>query len=68
MPISGKELAKLFIRIGYEIVSGGKGSHLKLKKAGYPTIIIPNHKELKKGLEHDLRKTLESIKEEKGKK
>lgn len=60
MPISGKDLAKLFIKVGYEIVLGaGKGSHIKLKKAGCPTVIIPNHRELKKGTEHALRKILE---------
>ncbi len=46
MPISGKELMKLFLSLGYKLVSGGKGSHLKLKKKNKPTIIIPNHKEL----------------------
>jgi len=62
MPISGKELAKLFIKAGYKIVPGGKGSHMKLKRSGHPTVIIPNHKELKTGTEHDLRKILENIK------
>ena len=61
MPISGKDLMKLFLRKDYELVSGGKGSHLKLKKKNNPTVIIPNHKELKKGTEHALRKILESI-------
>ena len=37
---------------------------MKLKKQGCPTIIIPNHKELKKGTEHALRKLLESVQEE----
>jgi predicted RNA binding protein YcfA (HicA-like mRNA interferase family) len=58
MPISGKEMRKLFLRAGYEIVPGGKGSHWKLRK-GNKTVIIPEHKELKKGLEHALRKMLE---------
>ncbi len=59
MPISGKELAKLFKKQGYEeIKKGGKGSHIKLRK-GNRTIIIPGHKELKKGLELALRKQLE---------
>ena len=63
MPISGKDMRKLFYDAGYELVSGGgKGSHWKLKMKGGPTIIIPNHKELKKGLEHALRKTLEKTK------
>ena len=55
-------MCKLFLRAGYEIVPGGKGSHMKLKKKGFPTVIIPNHKELKKGLEHALRKLLEKVK------
>ena len=59
MPISGKEMRKLFYKAGYELVPGaGKGSHWKLSK-GYETVIIPNHRELKKGLEHSLRKILE---------
>jgi hypothetical protein len=44
---------------GYEVIpGGGKGSHWKLRK-GNKTVIIPNHKEIKKGLEHALRKQLE---------
>ena len=62
MPISGKDLCKLFEKIGYKIVPGGKGSHIKLKKKGCPAIIIPNHRELSTGLEHALMKLLNSIK------
>lgn len=59
MPISGKELAKLFKQCGFEEVKGGgKGSHIKLTKTGYKPIVIPGHKELKKGLELSLRKKL----------
>ncbi len=47
MPLSGKELAKLFMKNGFKLVKGGKGSHMKLKKNGY-TVTIPAHKELKK--------------------
>jgi predicted RNA binding protein YcfA (HicA-like mRNA interferase family) len=61
MSISGKDLMKLFLKQGYTLVTGGKGSHLKLKKKNNPTIIIPNHKELKKGTEHALRKILEKV-------
>lgn len=62
MPISGKEMVKLFLKAGYEIVpGGGKGSHHKLKKKECPTVIVPNHKELKKGTEHALRKLLQSV-------
>lgn len=62
MPISGKDMCKLFQKAGYELVPGGKGSHMKLKRKNSPTVIIPNHKELKKGLEHALRKMLEKVK------
>ncbi len=62
MPISGKEMRKLFYKAGYELVPGaGKGSHWKLFK-GNDTVTIPNHKELKKGLEHSLKKKLEENK------
>lgn len=33
MPMSGKEMRKLFRKAGYEVIpGGGKGSHWKLKK------------------------------------
>jgi predicted RNA binding protein YcfA (HicA-like mRNA interferase family) len=33
MPISGKDLVKLFLKNGFTLVKGGgKGSHTKLKK------------------------------------
>ncbi len=58
MPVSGKEMQKLFKKAGYDIVKGaGKGSHWKLRK-GYITVIIPNHKELSIGVEHSLKKIL----------
>ncbi len=62
MPISGKDLAKLFKKNGFEEVKGGgKGSHMKLRKRNM-TVIIPAHKELKKGLERALLKQLEGSK------
>jgi len=58
MPLSGKEMRKLFYKKGYALAPGaGKGSHWKLVK-GNKTVIIPNHKELKKGTEHGLLKIL----------
>jgi hypothetical protein len=36
--------------------------HWSLKKEGAPPVTIPNHKELKKGLEHALKKILEKVK------
>lgn len=62
MPISGKEMCKLFQKAGYVLVPGGKGSHIKLKKKGCPTVIIPGHKELATGIEHSLMKLLNSQK------
>jgi len=63
VPISGKEMRKLFQKAGYEAISGGgKGSHWKLKKSGCPTVIIPNHKELAIGTEHSLKKLLKKAK------
>jgi len=60
MPLSGKEMVKLFQRKGFEIVKGGgKGSHMKLRR-GNQTVIIPAHRELKKGLERALLKQLEA--------
>lgn len=64
MPISGKDMRKLFYEVGYELVEGaGKGSHWKLKKKGCKMVIIPNHKTLKPGTEHDLRKILKETEE-----
>jgi len=61
VPISGKDLAKLFIKNGYEIVKRqGKGSHIKLRKKGRAPVIIPDHKELARGLEKVLKKRLKS--------
>jgi predicted RNA binding protein YcfA (HicA-like mRNA interferase family) len=62
MPLSGKEMAGLFLKNGFEVIKGqGKGSHVKLRK-GSLTIIVPNHRELKKGLERALIKQLEGTK------
>lgn len=62
VPLSSKELIKLFLKEGYEVVQGGKGSHIKLKKKGCPTVIVPGHKELKRGTEQTLLKILEKSK------
>jgi len=59
MPLSGKKMRALYEKQGYVVVPGqGKGSHFKLKKKGQPTMTIPNHKELKKGMERALLKAL----------
>ncbi len=57
-----KELVKQFKKEGFEEVKReGKSSHTKLRK-GNKTVIIPAHKELKKGLEKTLIKQLEESK------
>ena len=64
MPMSGKEMVRLFQKNGFDIVKGqGKGSHVKLRRDNV-TIIVPNHKELKKGLERALIKQLETANNE----
>jgi len=45
--ISGEKLVKILIKEGFVLLSQ-KGSHIKLKR-GEVTIIVPNHKELRKG-------------------
>ena len=59
MPLVAREIVKLFKKAGYEVAKGGgKGSHIKLVKSGRPPAIVPNHGELKKGLERSLIKRL----------
>ena len=58
MPITAKEMINKFKKLGYKIIkSAGKGSHIKMRKGSH-TVIIPNHGELKKGLEKALLKEL----------
>lgn len=59
MPISGKEMLKLYLANGW-IEIRRKGSHVILRK-GKRTQTIPLHgnKDLKKGLERKLLKHLE---------
>ncbi len=57
MPMSGKEVLKLFLRSGW-LVLRQRGSHVIVgKKEKRET--IPMHKELKKGLERVLLKRLD---------
>jgi predicted RNA binding protein YcfA (HicA-like mRNA interferase family) len=58
MPLSGKEMLKLYLTNGWCKVSQ-KGSHVKVTK-GNRIEIIPMHKELKKGLESKLLKRLKN--------
>lgn len=59
MPVNAKEMIKLFKKNGYELIKGqGKGSHIKMRNSKGKMVIIPNHGELKKGLERRLLKIL----------
>ena len=60
MPLSGKEMIKLYQKNGWVILTT-KGSHVKLGKNELRET-IPVHSELKKGLEKYL---LKRLKEEK---
>lgn len=46
--VSGKELVRAFIKLGFIVVSQ-RGSHIKMRHPDGRTAIIPNHKILKKG-------------------
>ncbi len=48
--VSGKEVVKALVKAGY-YVHHQKGSHICLKNnnSPYNRIIVPNHRELKKG-------------------
>jgi predicted RNA binding protein YcfA (HicA-like mRNA interferase family) len=60
MPISGKDLKREFEKAGWS-VKNQEGSHVKMEKNGQ-IAIIPMHRELKRGLEHALRKRLKEVK------
>lgn len=45
--VSGRETVKILQKLGFEIVSQ-RGSHIKLAK-GSKKVIVPNHKQIKKG-------------------
>ena len=57
MPLSGKDMVKLYEKNGW-VVLRQNGSHIRVKK-GNVKETIPNHKELKKGTEIKLLKTLQ---------
>jgi predicted RNA binding protein YcfA (HicA-like mRNA interferase family) len=65
MPLSGKEMLKLFLKDGWTILRQ-KGSHIQIQKISTENgnrifhQTIPMHDELKKGLEQKLLKTLKN--------
>ncbi|MDK7354988.1 type II toxin-antitoxin system HicA family toxin [Peptoniphilus harei] len=52
MPMTQDEMVKLLRNNGFEVVKGGKGSHIKMTKPGIKRPIIIPHGELQKGTEH----------------
>jgi len=46
--ISSKQAIKAFIKLGFFVVSQ-RGSHIKMKNKNVQIVIIPNHKQIKKG-------------------
>ena len=56
MPVSGKEMVRMYIQNGWRI-ERKRGSHIILKK-DEATEVIPDHKELGKGLESKLKKRI----------
>lgn len=56
MPLSGKDMLKFYLASGW-VVLRQKGSHVIVGK-GVLRETIPMHRELKKGLEQKLLKTL----------
>jgi len=58
MPLSGKEMVKLFECSGWKVLRQ-KGSHVQMGK-GSKRETIPLHRELAKGLEIKLLKRLKS--------
>ena len=56
MPLSGKEMLKQYLKAGWTVLRQ-RGSHVIVTKDGQIET-IPMHRELKKGTEHGLFKTL----------
>lgn len=46
--VSGKDLAKVFTKLGFVFISQ-RGSHIKMRHQDGRTVVIPNHKVIKKG-------------------
>jgi predicted RNA binding protein YcfA (HicA-like mRNA interferase family) len=46
--VSGKDLVKAFRKLDFQIVSQ-RGSHIKMEDSSGRKVIIPNHKQIKRG-------------------
>jgi predicted RNA binding protein YcfA (HicA-like mRNA interferase family) len=60
LPLSGMEVRRLFELAGWTF-HHQSGSHMIMKKDGHH-VSIPNHTELRKGMEHKLLKKLKGSK------
>jgi predicted RNA binding protein YcfA (HicA-like mRNA interferase family) len=61
MPMSGKEMLKLYLKHGWVAIRQ-RGSHVRVKNASGESETIPMHKELANGLEQVLLKKLKAKK------
>lgn len=57
MPLSGKEMVRLFEKAGWRFVRQ-TGSHMIMRHRDGQNFSIPNHRELDKGMEHKCLKVL----------
>jgi predicted RNA binding protein YcfA (HicA-like mRNA interferase family) len=60
MPMSGKEMLRIFLNEGWQVLRQ-KGSHVAVGKDGQVET-IPMHRELAKGTEHGLLKRIKNKK------
>ena len=56
MPMAQEQMVKLLVKHGFEVVKGGKGSHIKMTKPGQVRPIIIPHGELNKFTERGIMK------------
>ena len=54
IPVAGKQMVKVFFRIGYQI-ERQRGSHIVMSK-GDDILVIPNHNPVARGTERELIK------------
>jgi mRNA interferase HicA len=60
MPLSGKEMVKLFEKAGWKTIRQ-KGSHLTMRNPDGAAWTIPLHRELDKGMEYACLKKLKEF-------
>jgi predicted RNA binding protein YcfA (HicA-like mRNA interferase family) len=45
LSVSTRSVIRTLCEAGYAVLPGGKGSHIKLKKPGHPTLHVPANRE-----------------------